>query len=335
MLYRKIFPREYLRLSQNERDRERIAKAETLVDFVELGRYGSGTLKDASDIPALYSSVVRNPHEQVPWERIELGIALHDDTDWSRIKECGYRARFHAIAALHEGRAVGLSFFKSLRMDCKGYSTGFMYIGVADREFAKNMYGFDQEFRGMGIAKALLLASQGITLDDAEADGRPAVAGAFGDCEIIGHGVPGGCGQPTRTKLEMLERLGLLPVMFDMGAGIWMTPVVQPALNPETRPLVMHMVFRPLIAGIGPEDWAYPLERVLAAKLISAYIRSYDALEAEDDAIRYAKDQMLSRFDSARRVVLVHPGMLPDIETLARGDALLRMQLEADYSRPK
>jgi hypothetical protein len=320
MLYRRIFPREYLRLSQNDRDRERIVKAEALVDFVELGRHGGGTLKDAGDIPALYSSLVRNPHEQVPWDRIERGIALHDDGNWSRIKECGYRARFHAIAALHNGRAVGLSFFKSLRMDCKGYSTGLLY-------------GFDREFRGMGIAKALLLVSQGITLDDAEADGRPAVAGAFGDCEITGHGVPGGRNQPARTKLEMLEGLGLLPVLFDMGAGIWMTPVVQPALNPETRPLVMHMVFRPLIAGTRPKDGIYPLEKLLAAKLLSAYIRSYDALEASEQAIGYASHQMMSRFESARRVVLMRPEMVPDIETLARGDALLRMQLEGELGK--
>ncbi len=326
MLYRRIFPREYLRLCPDERERKRVVRAEALVDFVELGRYGGGVLADAADIPRLYAHMVPDRDERVPWERIDEGIALQDQADWSRIRCCGYSARFHALAALREGRVVGLSFFKSLRMDCTGYFTGLMYSGAADRQFAMSEYGIDEDFRGKGIARALLLLSQGITLEDAENDGRRAVMGAFCDSELSGVADSGGKPLEARTKLEMLSKQRLLPVMFDIGGGRWLAPAVQPALTAGARPLVMHLLFRPFDMDIRLKDGMCTLERVLAAKLVSAYIRSYDAME-KGEGMQSAKEGMLARFDMARRAVLMHPSMLPPLSELAEADPLLRMQI--------
>lgn len=329
MLYRRIFPREYFHLCQNERERKRITRAESLVDFVELGRHGGGVCRDGSDIPALYSHLVQNAFERVPWERIAEGIALQEGADWSSMKECGYRARFHAIAALREGRAVGMLFFKSMRMDCSNYFTALMYAGAADRDFASARYGFCQDFRGRGIARALLLLSHGITLEDAERDGRSGVAGAFCDSVLGGQGAAGGSVREARMGLELLSRLGMLPMMYDTGGGEWLAPAIQPALGEQTDPLVMHMLFRPFHGDIQLRDGMFPLERVFAAKIISAYIRSYDAIESNGREIGSAKDGMLTRFEMARRVVLMHPRALPPIEALAKSDPLLRTQLDS------
>ncbi|MCI0504436.1 hypothetical protein L0Y65_07075 [Candidatus Micrarchaeota archaeon] len=334
MLYRRIFPREYLRLCPDERERARIIRAEALVDFVELGRHGGGLCSNPADISGLYAHLTPNRDERIPYERIEEGISLHDQAEWHKIKQCGYGARFHALAALMEGRVVGISFFKSLRMDCKGYFTGLMYAGTADREFAFSRYGIDDDFRGRGIAKALLLLSQGITLEDAEMDGRRAVMGAFCDSVLRGPAGSGARAHAAGTGLETLSGLGLLPVMFDTGGGRWMAPAVQPALTAQAMPLVMHLLFRPFGTDIMPEDGIFPIERVLAAKLVSAYIRSYDAMEGDRQAIGFARDSMLARFDMARRVVLMHPGAVPDISALAEADPLLRAQIERSPNRP-
>jgi len=322
MIYRRIFPREYLRLCPMDCDRRRVVGAEALVDFVELGRAGGGACKDEGDIPALYCHLVRNPNERIPWDRIVEGISFQDREDFAGIKQCGYRARFHAIAAMHEGRAVGLAFFKTLRMDCKGYFTGLMYIGDADRGFVSSRYGMDMDFRKKGIARALLLLSHGITLEDAERDGRGTVAGAFCDSALAGRP-----DDAAGLRLGMLAKLGMFPMMFDIGGGQWMTPAIQPALQPNGRPLVLHMLFKPFAGLAGFKDGISQIERVLAAKIVSAYIRSYDALETDDPEIKLAKDSMLSRFDMARRVVLMRPEALPDIDSLARADPMLRVQL--------
>ncbi|MFH0885408.1 MAG: hypothetical protein V1861_06895 [Candidatus Micrarchaeota archaeon] len=331
MLYRKVFPREYLSLCPNESERKRIVRAEGLVDFVELGRYGGGVLRNERDLQSLYAHLFPNPNERIPWDRLVEAMGQHDGAQWKEIARLGFHARMHALAALREGRVVGISFFKSMRMDCQGYLTGLMYSGVADRAYAKAAYGIDRVFRGAGITDAFYLLSHGITLEDAESDGRKNVFGTIGDCELIGQGLSKEHIRFTKMRLDIHARHGLLPVMFETGPGCWVTPVVQPSLGNGRVPLVMHMLFKPFSPGFHVEEGMLELDRELVGKLVRAYIRSYDSLENEPEAIAFARDAMITRLEAARRMMIMHPDALPDIGTLAGADPLLRAQIERDF----
>jgi hypothetical protein len=331
MLYRRVFPREYLSLCPNDNERKRVLRAEPLVDFVELGRYGGGVLRNDGDLRSLYTHLFPNPNERIPWDRLVEAMGQHDGALWKDITKLGFHARMHALAALYDGRAVGISIFKSMRMDCQSYLTGLMYTGVADRAYAKTAYGIDRVFRGAGISDAFYLLSHGITLEDAESDGRKKVFGAIGDCELIGQGISREHIRFTKMRLDIHARYGLLPVMFETGPGYWTTPVVQPSLGDGMAPLVMHMLFKPFIPGFSIEGGIFELPRELAGKLVRAYIRSYDSLENEPQAIAFARDEMVARLDAARRVMFMHPDALPDIGALAGADPLLRAQIERDF----
>jgi hypothetical protein len=256
MLYRRVFPREYLSLCPGENERKKVLRAEALVDFIELGRSGGGVLGNEGDIEPLYAHLFPNPNERIPWVRIVEAMEQHDGALWKDISRLGFHARMHALAAIYDGRVVGISFFKSMRMDCKSYLAGLMYTGVADRAYTKALYGIDRLFRGAGISNAFFLLSHGIALEDAESDGRRKVAGAIGDCELIGQASGMERIRFTKMRLDIHARNGLLPVMFETGPGCWTTPVVQPSLGDGMPPLIMHMLFKRYAPGFHVEAGA-------------------------------------------------------------------------------
>lgn len=273
-----------------------------LIEYIHIHPKGEF---DREGLKVLYERLFQNPNERTSFtgimnamEKNELGL----------IMQC--------VTGTISDKPVALIFFKTTEIYGQPLNI-VLYIGVADKDFACENGFFN--LRGRGISKMLyhaadIIASNHITETILDSE----FAGQADNIKEI---------QYTKKRLQIHGKGGAMAMMIDNGCGRLITPIILPRMNENTKPLMMHLLYRPIIA----ESDITEIEKKRAIEIISAYPNSFGLSETDRDSLIDSREWVERRLKLANRFLLVPISKLPDMIELAKDDSLLMEQIERDH----
>lgn len=309
--------------NQRERDRaEAAVKAEVaFYDMVEPKANGAFSPKAAY---RLYRYAFGKGDEAVSWHSIKK--------DLERMKNGHVDRTFHVVVGCSRGDVVAYDQFNVLPLPEERSVVFLEYCAVADRVFMEKMYGRNENFRRTGIASALYVLRHGIAAQDSPGLGHAnGVAGTMLEAEFIGQAKTLDEIRFTLSRLKAHARMGARAVMLDMGEGRLLSPHIQPALRPKTRPVVLHLLFRPLRFEQARGSETEMMDAGFAHALVRAYFAALPKPAFNRQEAEGGWAEVDGLFGRAKGVLLIPPERLPDMAALARMDPRLRRQVERDF----
>lgn len=324
----------------NEGELERLTHATEVADsFYEMKSPSGKAEFNPKDARDLYRYLFPNKDEAEGWysaiePRIKEMARLDRDPE---VAEKFGDSRFHAITATSKGKngesnVVGYTQFSTMPLEDGSVVVFWQYGGVADKQFMKNQYGRNENFRQEGIGSAFYAFRHGIADGDAKKMGYTGgVAGTILEAEFIGQADNEDDIRFTKTRLHIHRQMGAKAMILEMEDGSWVTAHMQPRLSPTSNPILLHMCFRPLKYDENEGKKTTEMSKAQAKALVMSYIDNFNREGFDPKDVEEARQILKDRFARAKRVLLVPPENLPNLVEMARMDPLLKKQVENDY----
>jgi hypothetical protein len=330
---RELFLDDFLGFSANLYDRRGMQIAGKMVDkFVEVKYFNDIDFKTI-DFRALYECLFPNKDEAEPFDDVIRRVGKMrrlDEGDPEVASQFG-RTRYHVIAALNKGRVIGFTLFSTVALDDGRMLVYSQYAGLADKEFMKDRYGSDEQFRSKGLLYLAYPLMQGLALEYGRKFGAREVIGVINESEMIGQGQFLEEIAFSKIRLDIFNRNGVKVMMARTPDGRLITPHVQPNLVEGTNPIYLHLAFRPLRFDLRGRDKVDELGKEEAKILVKAIMDVFEAEDFAPEALKAARREALGRVENAEKILLLPPSELPDMVALARMDPALEEQVIHDY----
>lgn len=300
---------------------EQSAKVIAVVERLP-GRLGSITSFSPKDAFRLYEHCFPNPDEREPIADIKARLKTYDRGATPD------GAAFHAHAfADDQGRVVGYAQGSTVPTPSgEGLFYYWQYGCVADRAYMQDNYGVDTNPREHGVLNTMHgIAAATLVAGAAKADKAPLA--------IVWESEPRGLGDDrdsirfTDTRLGIHNRAGGRVMMGVDDEGRLVNLHLQPRLTADSEPIALHMMVRPLAYEEGEEKARGELPVKDAEQLMLGFINNFRLEGFPEKDVREAEDEIKKRFQSCQKVVLLPPGEVPDVVTLAAHDPILARQV--------
>jgi hypothetical protein len=326
---RELDPKEFRRFCGTDRER-RLIEAPIADRFVELRCPRGRRDFEPKDYWQLYRHCYPNPNEQSPLSEMIGSLLEMNRIDGSAKLQGKYgKLRYHDILALRGREVIGFTSFATMPLIEYSSIVYNIYTGVADPKFLRNRYGSDPA--PIGISDMFYPLRHGMAEEDAKKLGyKGFVRGTILESNFIGQANDERGIRYTKGLLEFHQYQGALTLMIDAGSGCWITPCVQPSLSEDSKPILLHLLYRKQEVHAGELSHISEIDIDLVRGLMRSYALNFDYQSSEEE-IRFMRDFVDSRLRAAKRLILVPPEHLPDIVELARMDPVLKAQVERDH----
>lgn len=322
--HRQLDINSFLHVSGSKKEFEHAKTVAERITFIEAKNPETRQMRQGL---RLYQHLFPDPDEAEPIDAIRSRLRAMQ-------KIAANPTSFHVILALSENNAVGYTQFNTMPVAEDKACVFWQYGGVADSNYMIRNHGIRESFRRMGIASAFYLLRHGIASEDASDSGRT-VVGTICEAELIGQAMNKADILFTKTRLHIHRQMGAMAMMLDMGGNQMITAHMQPRLSPESEPILLHMLFRPLSIEGMDSNTTQTMDLNLARSLAMAYIDNFDREGFDSKDVAEARTILSNRFNSAKRVLLIPPEELPDMVELSRMDPLLKEQTERKFGSLK
>ena len=207
----------------------------------------------------------------------------------------------------------------------------WQYGAVADELFLKTAYGVTEfSARKLGVSK-LMHAIHDKTLASCATRLKTTPLGELWESEQKGLGETDTDIQFTHQRLMIHSKSGGMVMLGrDKASARLINLHLQPRLTKDTEPIALHLMLRTMGCSSvqKPTVMTVDLARsIIVAGFLDNFIREgFDVADVDE-----AKAEINSRLDHCDEVHLLPASDVPDVITLAEGDALLTKQLLALY----
>lgn len=272
----------------------------------------------------LYEHSFPNPDEREPVADIKA--RLKDFAGGTREDGNG----FHAVGIADQDRRV-VGYTQGSTVPTEGGLFYYWQYGcVADQAYMEAQHGVKTNPREQGVLNTIHGVNAAILLAAAERlDRKP--LGMVWESEPRGLGDDAASIQFTDLRLKIHNRAGGRVMMGVDADGNLVNLHLQPRLTPDSDPIALHMMFRPLKYRAGEEKERGELSKEDAAAMMLAWINNFTVEGFPKQDVDEATAEIQRRLDRSVKIVLLPPNEVPDVVTLAQSDGILRDQVLAMY----
>lgn len=283
-------------------------------------RIDSVTGFQVKDAFRLYRHCFPNPDEREPISEIRKRIKHYKNP----LTDDG--AMFHShVFADRDGAVVGYSQGSTVPSEA-GLFYYWQYGCVADREYMKRHYGKDVNPREQGVLNTIHGVNAATLAANAAHARRPAL-GLMWESEPRGLGDDAASIRFTDTRLSIHTRAGGRVMMGVTQDGELVNLHLQPRLTPESEPIALHIMYRPLKYEEGDEAQRGEMKKSDAEAMMMGWIDNFRREGFAKKDVQEAEDEIRRRLARCTEVVLLPADQVPDVVTLAGTDPILKKQV--------
>ncbi|MCK6545789.1 hypothetical protein L6R52_07970 [Myxococcota bacterium] len=306
----------------NARHLEHMERSSNVVASIEKlpGRLGSIATFKLREAFRLYEHCFPNPDEREPVADIRARVKQFAESPSPD------GADFHVHVFADADRAVvGYSQGSVVPSDA-GVFYYWQYGCVADREYMRAQYGKDVNPRERGILNTIHGVNAATLAAASEKTGQPAL-GLVWESEPRGLGDDAASIKFTDTRLAVHTRAGGRVMIGRTAEGELINLHLQPRLTPDSEPIALHMMFRPLKYEEGDEQKRGTMKKADAESLMMAWIDNFRTEGFPEKDVAEAEAEIRARFARCAEIVLLPASEVPDAITLAKTDPILKKQI--------
>jgi hypothetical protein len=272
----------------------------------------------------LYEYLFPNPDEREPTK--DILARLKDYRTGAKSNGAGF---FSIGISDKEGDVIAYTQGSTVPSE-KGLFFYWQYGGVADRRFMQERYDKDTNPRERGVLNIIQGVNTALLKATAKKVGRPAL-GTIWESEPKGLGANAEDIRFTARRLAIHNRTGGRVMMGVARDGRLINLHLQPRLTPESEPIALHMMFRPLSFEEGSEEKTSEMTKADVASMLKGWIDNFRLEGFREKDVAEAEQEIERRLAASEKIVLLPASELPDVVTLAKDDPILKKQILQMY----